>query len=442
MGSSPSSAGKRARYVLGAKGAYRIQIFVAHPPRCICDSCRDLRSPDAWDKPFRIRIQRRSIFPNDALDSSAYARQVKRYEEERLQREVNEAESKRIALGNRISVGQLCEMYRTYQRDSGKRLDRDRYRIDEIEEFFQTGTDAALITKDDYQRFRKGLQKRKLSPSSELRTVNTLLAIFNHGLRELTGFDHQLKVVSKPKVRHRSKPVTFSEKQVDLLLGAAMDEYERQLAEQFRLVEASRKDPEKAQVSAAPLRGFCLIAYLTLMRPENNLTLEWSQVTLGPGDDQGSFRLDKHKNDDKGVLVEGPLHPLLVQYLRSIRPSESPSGLIHPNPETGKAYATIPVKQWVKLKRIANSMLAPNEQLTERRGHFYAWRASGASRLAAHGMDPIKIVRMMGDTSLATVTKHYFDSSLEEMAASVKTWVPFGKVVNDDEVLDRPETVN
>jgi len=76
------------------------------------------------------------------------------------------------------------------------------------------------------------------------------------------------------------------------------------------------------------------------------------------------------------VNVDAPLKPELVRYLKSIMPSTEPTGLVHPNPETGRAYVNIR-KQWQRLVEIANEILGPDEQLTGVREHFYTWRHSG-----------------------------------------------------------------
>jgi integrase len=102
-------------------------------------------------------------------------------------------------------------------------------------------------------------------------------------------------------------------------------------------------------------------------------------------------------------------------------PSAKPKGLVHPNPETGAAYENIR-KQWLQLVEIANEILGPDEQLTGARTHFYTWRHTGASNLAASSKDPVLVTRLMGDTQLQTVTNHYFDSDFEHMQAEVARW--------------------
>ncbi len=120
-----------------------------------------------------------------------------------------------------------------------------------------------------------------------------------------------------------------------------------------------------------------------------------------------------------GIEVRAPLSPSLIAYLPTIRPSEKATGYVHVNQVTGKPYVNIR-RQWDRLVEIANEMLPEDEQIAEQ--VFYNWRHTGATELAATGADPVMIVRMMGDTSLATVMEHHFDSSLEHMQAIVERW--------------------
>jgi integrase len=125
--------------------------------------------------------------------------------------------------------------------------------------------------------------------------------------------------------------------------------------------------------------------------------------------------------------VEAALHPALVRYLRMITPGPEASGHVHPNPQTGEPYVNIRA-QWARLVEIANGILSKHEQLAGVREHFYTWRHTGASELAAKGADPVMIARMMGDTSLKTVMDHYFDSSVEHMQEVLAKWeLPIGE---------------
>ncbi len=74
-----------------------------------------------------------------------------------------------------------------------------------------------------------------------------------------------------------------------------------------------------------------LVAYYTLMRPKNNRTLTWEEVTLDPVRGTGHFRLKHHKNASKGTTAYGRLSRQLVDYLLAIRPRHA-RGYIHPNP--------------------------------------------------------------------------------------------------------------
>jgi integrase len=301
--------------------------------------------------------------------------------------------------------------------------------VHEIEAFLGPARDVQSIEYADYVRFCTRLEERGCATSTIRRYTNTLIAIFNRAVKARLIPAHHLTGIERPKVVTKKKPVIFTKRQVAVLLGSAMVRYEREQAELAQAYvreqetrAAARRPPlTRRPPSVVPLRGLCLIAYLTLMRPECNFNLRWEHLVLNSANDRGRFCLDEHKNKDKGVEVDAPLKPELVRYLTAIMPSDDPEGLVHPNPETGEAYANIR-KQWFRLVEIANEILGADEQLTGVRTHFYTWRHTGASHLAASSKDPILVTRMMGDTQLQTVMRHYFDSDLEHMQAEVERW--------------------
>jgi integrase len=195
--------------------------------------------------------------------------------------------------------------------------------------------------------------------------------------------------------------VTWTKAELATILGPAMDEFEREQSARER--------------SVIPLRGLCLVAYFTLMRPRNNLALAWHEVDRPR---RGYFSLDDHKNVNKGIRAEGPLAEQLARYLDSIRPSNA-SGLVHFNPANGRQYVDIR-KQWRRLVEIASDMLG--YKLTDRKADFFTFRHTGASHLAEKTSNPILIVKMMGDTNVQTVMRHYFNLDLAFMAEMVSGW--------------------
>jgi len=207
---------------------------------------------------------------------------------------------------------------------------------------------------------------------------------------------------------------------MDVLLGAAMDRYEReQVDETKRLLTVSGKN-KVMRGSSMPLRGICLIAYRTLMRPSNNFALRWDELKINEKTMKGSFDLKKHKNSSKGIEARGPLSHSLITYLVATKPAETPTGFVHVNAETQLPYKNIR-HQWKRLIDIANELLPADDQISDDLD-FYNLRHTGASELVAKGADPVMIVRMMGDTSLQTVMAHYFDSSLEHMQEVIDRW--------------------
>lgn len=153
------------------------------------------------------------------------------------------------------------------------------------------------------------------------------------------------------------------------------------------------------------------------MRPKNNRALTWEELTLDPVSRTGWFKLADHKNKRKGITARGALHPKLVDYLLKIRPANA-SGLVHPNPATGLAYVDIR-KQWDHLIEIASRLLG--YRLEGKKADFFNLRHSGASHIAASQRDArhlLGVVWMMGDTSIATVNRHYFNFDQDTSAKS------------------------
>ena len=97
--------------------------------------------------------------------------------------------------------------------------------------------------------------------------------------------------------------------------------------------------------------GYCLIAYYTMMRPDCNLHLRWDEVSLDPQTLTGWYKLDQHKNVNKGIKAEGLLaqalehetdhldgtlyidHIKSPEHFHKLEPEDEPEG------ETAKAAA-------------------------------------------------------------------------------------------------------
>lgn len=409
-------------------GGYDVQPPVAHPPFCVCKHCKAHRPEHLWSEEFIVRVRRISPYLSSRTKSAAYALKLKADLERELREAVIAAEARKQALAQAVSVEQVCGYYSRWQKIEGKDWERDQYRIRDIQAFLGPTRDATTVDYADYVRFCTALEARSCSRSTVRRYTNTLIAIFNRAVKARLIRSHGLVGIERPKVVNTKKPVIFTRRQVSVLLGSAMARYEREQMDalgEFQSEQQLRKQEGRPLLtrkppSVLPLRGFCLIAYLTLMRPETNFELRWEQLVIDPERDRGRFSLDRHKNADRGVEVDAPLKPELVRYLNSVMPSDDPEGLVHPNP-TGLAYTNIG-QQWARLVEIANQILGADEQLTGVRTHFYTWRHTGASHLAASSKDPVLVTRMMGDTQLTTVMKHYFDSDFEHMQAAVERW--------------------
>ncbi|MGZ5441096.1 MAG: hypothetical protein ACXW5U_05020 [Thermoanaerobaculia bacterium] len=97
-------------------------------------------------------------------------------------------------------------------------------------------------------------------------------------------------------------------------------------------------------------------------------------------------------------------------------------GADHAVDETGLPYMDIR-KQWERLMVIASRMLRYN--LEDKKRTFFNFRHTDASHIAQRGKTPahlLAVVQMMGDTSVATVNRHYFKMEPELMRELVLGW--------------------
>jgi integrase len=232
---------------------------------------------------------------------------------------------------------------------------------------------------------------------------------------------HPLGDMRLPTVKKSDDPVTWTHEELSVITGPALDQWEREQAAWNERVGKVEGTGSFRAPSLLPLRGMILIAYFTLMRPNNNRALTWEEVTLDPVKRTGYFRLDRHKNVNKGIKAHGRIARRLVDYLLSIRP-RNPKGYIHPNPATGKPYVDIR-KQWDRLIAIASDILG--YPLVNQKADFFTFRHTGATHCAERATDReelMRVVNMMGDTNVETVRRHYFNFQYEEDDEHIDGW--------------------
>lgn len=399
------------------KGKWLLQPSIDHPPYCVCHWCKKHRRLDEWAQVKEQILNRVSPHPDNRAASMLAAARLKDEVEAKLRSAVDVARSSNAALPTATTVKTVCDAYRLHHEKGGKRIDRDQYRIDQIESFFGEERDAASLTKADVNKFTEHLRsERKCAPATVERYLNTLVAVMNSAVKDDLLSVNPVAGLRRTKTKKKTKPHRFTPLQVEVLLGKAIDELERRRDDKRVAGIGTTRLP----VSQMPLRGLCLVAYRTLMRPTNNFALRWEDLRIDVAARKGYFRLDRHKNVSRGINVEAPLAPSLLNYLMMIMPSDNPTGLVHPNPSTGEPYDNIR-DQWNELVDLANGLLPKEEQITHR--DFYQWRATGASEMVSRaGADPVMVARIMGDTSLKTVLEHYFDSSLAHMESIISKW--------------------
>ena len=417
-------------YVTGRRGRLDLYPWVTHPPFCVCPICPLHRKRAAqksgrpieqvWAAPLDIRIRRDSPHPTNRKLSSAAAIVLKADEERRLVEAVAKADAEQRARQNAVPFGRVADAYREYLIKNNKRYDTARSLIDNIEALIGPQRDTAAVDINVYREvlLEVSLMKRE----TQRHYASTLLAMLNHAKAERVIASHQLEGVRVPQAPRDDEPEPWTGHELSVILGPALAEYEREQNVWNAIVAKDKTNRGLRTPSYVPLRGLCLVAYYTMMRPKNNRALTWEEITLDADPRKCWFKLDQHKNVNKGIKARGGLANELLEYLRSIRPKNA-RGLIHPNPATGKAYVDIR-KQWNRLIEIANRLLG--YQLTGKKADFFNFRHTGASHIAARSRDAhhlLGVVRMMGDTSLATVNRHYFNFDDETLQEIIKGWV-------------------
>lgn len=425
-------------YVTGRRGRLDLYPWITHPPFCVCEICPLHRKraaeksgrpiEDVWAAPLDIRIRRDSPHPSNRKLSSAAAIVLKADEEKRLAAAVAKADDERRARQNAVPFGRVVDAYRHYLITKEKDYVHARSRIDNIEALIGPRRDAAAVDINIYRELIA--EVAMMSEETQRHYASMLLAMLNHAKSERIIASHQLEGVRVPQVPRDDEPDPWSQHELAVILGPALDEYEREQGAWNALVAKDKSNRGLRCPSVVPMRGLCLVAYFTMMRPKNNRALTWEEITLDADARKGWFKLDQHKNVNKGIKARGALATQLVDYLLTIRPS-NPSGYIHPNPATGQPYVDMR-KQWNRVIAIANRLLG--YELTGKKADFFNFRHSGASHIAARARDAahlLGVVRMMGDTSLATVNRHYFNFDDETLQNIIDGWIvpeidPFG----------------
>lgn len=416
-------------FVTGEKGRYQLQPPITHPPYCICEVCPPHREraakkegrpvEEVWASAIVIRARRVSPSPDSRVGSAAAARIFKRDEEKRLVEAVAAAAAAKKARAGAVPFGRVVDAYRQHLIDEGKRYDKARSLIANIEAFIGRHRDAATVDFDVYKELLS--EVGLMTAETRRHYASCLLAMLNFAKSERIIKSHELDAVRLPTVRKNDSPVTWTLKEIDVLFGPALMQYEREQGRWNDHVGNVDGTGSLRAPSHVPLRGFMLIAYYTLMRPVNNRALTWEEVTIDAETRSGTFKLDQHKNVNKGVKAHGVLSPKVVDYLLAIRPPNA-TGLIHRNPATRGAYVDIR-KQWRRLIAIASKILG--YELKDQKADFFTFRHTGASHMAKHAEDGsalIHVVNMMGDTKVETVRRHYFNFELADMAKIVNKW--------------------
>ena len=403
---------------------------ITHPAFCPCKQCPAYREKRAARlgltpaqvnaEPIDIRVKRNSPCPRNRSLSREAAVKLKNEEEQRLRGLVAGVQAAQVAQSNAVPFRRVVDHYSRYMIDNRKGYEHERYCIAKIEAFIGPDRDVATIDYDLYLALLD--QYSGMSAQTRRHYATTLLAMLKRAKAERVITSHQLSDIILPPAPRNGDPQPWTRKELGVIMGPALREYEADQAAWNAKVAQEKKNRGLRSPSVVPLRGYCLIGYYTMMRPDCNLHLGWHEVTLDPATLTGWYKLDEHKNVNKGIKAEGPLAEELVEYLLSIRPPNPGNAPIHFNPETGNPYVDIR-KQWERLMTIASRMLRCD--LEGKKRTFFNFRHTGASHIAQRGKTPahlLAVVKMMGDTSVATVNRHYFNIEPELMQELVLGW--------------------
>jgi integrase len=177
----------------------------------------------------------------------------------------------------------------------------------------------------------------------------------------------------------------------------------------------------KRSPSFIPLCGLCLVGYYTLMRPDNNRSLDWEEITLDPATMRGTFKLDQHKSSTKASRRTAhsgvSWWNICSRFARLTPPGRStrtlrPAGPTWTSASSGNA-----------LLAVAAEMLG--YELTGKKAKFLNFRHTGASHIAQRGRaapPPARGREDDGDTSVATVNRHYFNLEDDVMQEIIDGW--------------------
>ena len=177
--------------------------------------------------------------------------------------------------------------------EEGKRYDRAKSLIDKVETVVGRQRDAQAVDISVYRAVLSTVAGK--APETRRHYGSMLLAIMNFGKAEGLISSHSLNDVRLPTVIKNDAPVTWTKRELAIIMGPALEEWERGQGAWNEKVGNVEGTGSLRTASYLPLRGLILIAYYTLMRPNNNFALTWEEVTLDAEKRSGFFKLDRTK---------------------------------------------------------------------------------------------------------------------------------------------------
>src|SRR3954447_9038241 len=118
-----------------------------------------------------------------------------------------------------------------------------------------------------------------MSAQTRRHYATIVLAMLKRAKAERIIKSHQLDGIILPEAPQNGDPQPWTRHELGVITGAALNAYEADQAAWNVKVATEKKNRGLRSPSVVPLRGYCLIAYYTMMRPDCNLHLRWDEVS-------------------------------------------------------------------------------------------------------------------------------------------------------------------
>jgi len=268
---------------------------------------------------------------------------------------------------------QFIERYKEYSRANKRGFYNERYRIQQIAEFF------GKRKLSDLRRWDAEAFKIKLSKTLAPATVNRLLGNLKHMMSMAVAWDilgsNPFSGVKLLRVPKRTERVLSAEEEAQLLAAFG-------------------------QVRSPHLRSCVLLALNTGMRKGEILGLRWENVDLG----NRLITLYNGKTTQSDRRI--PMNEIVFELLSDLRKQNS-GGFIFPSTRKKDDRFRDPKVGFMKAVRLAK---IPHLR-------FHDLRHTFATRLVRAGVDLVTVQHLLGHSSITMTTRYAHSLADDKMAA-------------------------